>query len=191
MYVSADLQGMMMKDGGMARSHAAAAVSRATVVDRDSFRDGMSRLAAAVNIVTSMDGDRPCGFTASAVLSVTDAPPTLLVCINRESQSYPSVRRSGIVCVNTLGARHEALSKLFAGGVKDMDARFAAAEWTYGITGAPILSDAVVAFDCRVNDVVSVGTHGVFLCSVEAMHRGEEQDGLVYFNRKFRGLDLT
>jgi len=52
-------------------------------VSREQFRDAMARLGAAVNIVTTDGTAGRAGFTASAVCSVTDDPPTLLVCLNR------------------------------------------------------------------------------------------------------------
>lgn len=160
-------------------------------VDRQAFRDGMSRLATAVNIITTMDGDRPFGFTASAVASVTDTPPTLLVCVNRDSQSYPVLRASGVLCVNTLASQHEELGMLFAGRTKDMEVRFAAAGWTAGASNAPVLADAVVSFDCRIDSIVSAGTHEILLCGVLAVHHGSGEDALVYYNRKFSGLPLN
>ena len=97
--------------------------------DQNSYRSGMSRLAAAVNIITSVGDDGPCGFTASAVCSVTDSPPTLLVCINRAAQSYASICSSKVLCVNTVGPIHEALALRFSGSTKDMTERFAGATW--------------------------------------------------------------
>ena len=47
----------------------------------------MARLGAAVNIITTDGPGGKRGFTASAVCSVTDSPPTLLVCLNRSSDS--------------------------------------------------------------------------------------------------------
>lgn len=158
-------------------------------VDKLVYRSAMSRLAAAVNIITSAGDDGWCGFTASAVSSVTDSPPTLLVCINRGTQAHPTITASRILCVNTVAGPHEDLSMLFAGagGNKDMAARFASAEWTTLATGAPVLIGAAVAFDCRVVDIASVGTHDVLYCEVVAV-REEAADSLVYFSRKFHRL---
>ncbi len=47
----------------------------------DSFREAMSYMAAAVNIVTSDGPGGIAGFTASSVCSVSLDPPTLLVCL--------------------------------------------------------------------------------------------------------------
>jgi flavin reductase len=157
-------------------------------LERQSFRDGMAKLAAAVNIITSTGENGRCGFTASAVCSVTDSPPTLLVCINKSSQSHPVITSSQVLCVNTVAGLHEDLSMAFAGGVKDMGERFAVGEWTTLVTGAPVLREATVAFDCRVTQVAEVGTHDVVFCEVLAIHEGSGTDGLVYFGRKFHRL---
>lgn len=157
-------------------------------LERQLFRDGMAKLAAAVNIITSIGGNGRCGFTASAVCSVTDSPPTLLVCVNKNSQSHAVITTSQVLCVNTMAGPHEEISMAFAGGVKDMNARFAVGEWTTLVTGAPVLKEATVAFDCRVTQVAEVGTHDVVFCEVLAIHEGGSTDGLVYFGRKFHRL---
>lgn len=159
-------------------------------VDRQVYRAGMSKLAAAVNIITSLGPDGPVGFTASAVTSVTDSPPTLLVCINKTAQSRPVIRESKVLCVNTTAGSQEELSMLFAGagGNKDMAARFAAGEWKTLVTGAPALVGATVAFDCRVVDVAEIGTHDVLFCEVVAVEEGSVPEALVYFSRKFHRL---
>lgn len=156
-------------------------------VDRASFRSGMSKLAAAVNVVTSVGVDGWCGFTASAVCSVTDDPPTLLVCVNKSSQSRSAIAASRVLCVNTLADPHEDLSMAFAGagGVKDMATRFAGADWTTLATGAPALKGAAVSFDCRVSSVAEVGTHDVLFCEVVAIVEASEPQSLVYYARRF------
>jgi flavin reductase len=154
-------------------------------VDAKAFRSGMSRLAAGVNIITSRGEDGWCGFTASAVCSVTDDPPTLLVCMNKNAQSHDTIQASGVLCVNTIAGPHEDLSMRFSGAVKDMSSRFAGVDWTTLATGAPILPDATVSFDCQVSRRVEIGTHVVLFCEVVAIREGTRVEGLVYFGRKF------
>ena len=149
----------------------------------------MARLGAAVNVVTTTGPDGPCGLTASAVCSVTDDPPTLLLCINRESELNEAFRASGVLCVNTLAASQEELSPLFAGftGVAQA-ARFDQAKWTTLQTGAPVLEGAVVSFDCRIAQSTEVGTHTVFFCEVEAIRAGGAHEGLIYFGRSYHRI---
>lgn len=46
------------------------------LADKASFRDAMAHVGAAVNIITTDGPAGRAGFTASAVCSVTDTPPT-------------------------------------------------------------------------------------------------------------------
>jgi flavin reductase (NADH) len=48
---------------------------------RQQVRQAMAHLGAAVNVITTAGPHGRCGITASAVCSVTDSPPTLLVCL--------------------------------------------------------------------------------------------------------------
>ncbi|EGT4508022.1 NADH-dependent FMN reductase RutF [Cronobacter sakazakii] len=155
--------------------------------EQQAFRDAMSRLGAAVNIVTTDGPAGMAGFTASAVCSVTDSPPTLLVCLNRNASVWPVFQANGQLCVNTLAAGHEALSALF-GGKTPMEERFAAARWHRGVTGSPKLDGAVVSFDCRVEQVVPVSTHDVLLCRVLEISRNDDTHGLVWFDRRYHAL---
>src|ERR1700738_2473935 len=100
------------------------------VVDHNMFRSAMSRLGAAVNLITSDGPAGRHGLTASAVCSVTDDPPTVLVCINRASASHDIFSGNRRVCVNVLGGRHEELAMHFAGATKvPMVERFAWDIW--------------------------------------------------------------
>jgi flavin reductase len=151
------------------------------------FRAGMARLGAAVNIITTDGPAGRAGFTASAVCSVTDTPPTLLVCINRSGSVYDAFIRNSALCVNTLRPDHEQLSRLF-GGKTPMEERFVGATWTTGVSGAPMLKDAAVAFDCRVVNTSEVGSHSVLFCEVLAIRQHETASGLIYFDRAYHHI---
>ena len=156
-------------------------------IERKEFRDAMARLPAAVNIITTDGPAGLGGFTASAVCSVTDSPPTLLVCMNRNVSSCEAFRANGVLCVNTLGPLHQELSGIFAGftGV-DGAGRFDSGEWRKLVTGAPVLEGALVAFDARITDVVEKGTHLVFFAEVEAIRTEEGiEAALLYFARDY------
>ena len=77
-------------------------------VEKQAYREAMARLGAAVNVITTDGPGGRAGFTASAVTSVTDTPPTLLVCANRANDSYPAMKENGVLCVNTLTPAQEA-----------------------------------------------------------------------------------
>jgi len=160
--------------------------------EASNFRDAMSLLTTAVNVVTTAGVAGIHGFTASAVCSVTDNPPTLLVCMNQSSRSHTHFVDNNVLSVNVLGSQHEHLSNVFASKLES-DERFTHGAWHTLVTGAPALDDALVSFDCEIEQVQAVGTHSVFMCRVVAISQtdrhAEGGDGpgesLVYFNRRY------
>jgi flavin reductase len=97
-----------------------------------------------------------------------------------------------VLCVNTLAAAQEHLSPVFAGMTDcDMNGRFAAGAWGALVTGAPVLQDALVSFDCRITQVLEVGTHSVLFCEVEAIAAGKDHEGLIYFGRRYHPVRVT
>ena len=158
-----------------------------TEIASEDYRDAMAGLGAAVSIITTDGPAGRAGFTASAVCSVTDDPPTLLVCMNCTSSAYASVAGNKLVCVNVLSAQQEPLSRLFGGKVPIAE-RFAAAVWSTLETGAPVLSDCAVAFDCQIANVTTVGTHDVLFCRVVALQRSGLTENLIYLGRAYHSV---
>ncbi len=158
------------------------------MVDALTFRNAMSLLTSAVNIVTTAGKNGTHGFTASAVCSITDSPPTLLVCMNANARSYEHFIANGVLAVNVLTNRHQDLSDVFASPLSSEE-RFAHAEWKTAQTQSPILTDALVSFDCRIAEISKVGSHGIFICPVNAVecHLPDNHDaqGLAYFKRHY------
>jgi cob(II)yrinic acid a,c-diamide reductase len=161
------------------------------MVSKQLYRDGMSRFAAAVHIVTTGGPAGSAGFTASAACSVTDDPPTLLVCLNRASQLHSIFQENGVFCLNTLAADQREFSELFARHVgMPMQERFALTEWEKWKTGAPVLRDALVCFDCRIAEMKEVGTHWVIFGAVQGIRMSSGTSALLYLHRAYRELSL-
>jgi flavin reductase len=157
--------------------------------DPGSFRQAMSRLGAAVHVITTQGPAGKTGFTATAVCSVSDAPPTLLVCLNRKSDSAPVLLGNRVFCVNTLAFGEEAIADTFAGrtGIKGVE-RFGVGEWIALATASPVLASAVVAFDCRTIEVKSVASHYVIYGAVEDVRLGPTAEALVYHDRLYKRI---
>ena len=157
---------------------------RFDIVDKPTFRNGMSRLGSAVNVVTTRYGGKRYGFTASAVCSVSDTPPTLLVCINRASSCFYAFKNTRHFCVNTLMPGQEDISDCFGGKTPTED-RFAIGDWREGLTGAPILADASVSFECELTNAVDEATHRILFGRVIDIRENEERATLLYCMRRY------
>ena len=158
------------------------------MITRQAYLDGMARLTTAVNVVTTDGPAGRGGFTASAVCSVTDDPPTLLVCVNLRSRQNDLIRANGVLCVNTLSADQADVAARFATREATIDERFAGGAWTELVTGAPALSSALASFDCRVVERLERGSHAVLFCEVQAVRVHVGSEPLIYVERGYRTI---
>ena len=149
----------------------------------------MARLAGAVSVIAT-DGDAGRrGVTVSAVTSVSDDPPTLLVCLNRNREENDWFRRNGVFSLNTLAASQIGIARAFAGeGHLPMEERFGLGKWEKLQTGAPVLEGCRMALDCIVTDVQPIATHFVIFGQVVASSLGGNEPALVYLDRQYRTL---
>jgi len=154
------------------------------MIEATDFRNAMSLLTSAVNVVTTAGASGRYGFTASAVCSVTDTPPTLLVCMNKASYLHAHFVENKILTVNVLGAHHQFISNVFSSKMSSEE-RFKHGVWTTLETGAPVLEDALVSFDCHIEQIQEVSTHDIFICRIVAIQQTQQDQGLIYFKRNY------
>lgn len=154
------------------------------------FRGAMANLSAAVTIITTDGVSGRAGITVSAVSSVTDSPPTLLVCVNQSSFSHDIFRTNRRIAVNVLGTQHEQLAMLFAGatGVPTAE-RFEWPLWDHDSHGVPVLNDAAAVLVGSIGSEISRGSHTVLFVEVDHVTVAPDFGALVYFQRRFHGLD--
>lgn len=155
-------------------------------IDANIFRSAMARLASAVTLVTTDGPAGRRGLVATAVTSITDSPPNLLVCVNKSTRSNAMIKHNGVFSVNVLNRDQEYMVSAFSGGV-DTDPFTDPLPWHRLETGAPVLHDALASLDCRLDQMINIGTHSLFIGQVVGARIGEHTDALVYFDRAFCG----
>lgn len=154
----------------------------------DDFRAAMQRFAASATAITTLDDGAFAGLMATAVCSLSADPPSLVVCVNREATAHDAILRSGILGVSLIPDNAEELALHFA-QTKGM-ARFEKGNWAALETGAPILLDAPVAFDCRISQVYDGYSHSIIVADIKAFHFAEpsDLDCLIWYRRAFARL---
>jgi flavin reductase (DIM6/NTAB) family NADH-FMN oxidoreductase RutF len=153
------------------------------------FKAGMRRLGAGVTIVTSFDGKRRAGLTATAVCSLSAEPPQLLVCVNRRAVPNAVIARAQRFCVNVLASGQKSLALRFAGATGHQgEDRFAKGRWGVLATGAPMLDGALASFDCELARAIRAGTHTIFIGRVVAVVSRKGGKALLYADGAFAGL---
>jgi len=169
--------------GGQSKSN------QSPVMEAHAYRAIMRHQAGAVTIIAVGKPGHRTGLTATAVCSVTDAPPTILVCINRKASAHAPIMAEKSFTVNMLARPQTDLALRFSGraGVEGED-RFDADAWTTLVTGAPILKGAIASLDCEVTEFRDMSTHSVFIGRVVAGTADETIDPLLYFRGEFWDL---
>jgi flavin reductase (DIM6/NTAB) family NADH-FMN oxidoreductase RutF len=155
------------------------------------FCKAMRNLAGHCAVIASGDAEQRAGLTVTAVCSLTAQPPRLLVCINRNVYAHGVISACGHLSVNVLGSQQEPIARRFAGMVEGVagEQRFDEGAWVPGISQVPVLSDALVSFECRLVEAIPASTHDMFICEViQVAGQMAEEDPLIYFNGQFAAL---
>jgi flavin reductase (NADH)/cob(II)yrinic acid a,c-diamide reductase len=156
-------------------------------VDAKDFKQAMRHCTGAVALVTvGAEHGKRTGLTVTSACSLSDNPPSLIVCVNRNASAHGRIREEGAFAINFLHEEHALLALTFSGqkGVNGDD-RFAFGQWTRGATGAPVLTDAVAAFDCVLAQEFETKTHSIFVGEVRGVAHSALANPLVYLRSNF------
>ncbi|MGO4853058.1 flavin reductase family protein [Phaeovulum sp. W22_SRMD_FR3] len=157
-------------------------------IDIPTFRNAMGLFPGAVTLITTGSGDLRRGITATAVCSVSDSPPSLLVCVNRKTGTCAEILRSGRFSVQLLDQTQTEVALQFAGATGKSGAeKFALGGWDSCPFGLPRLRGALASLSCAVLATTETGSHCIFVGGIDdaALAPG---DALVYARSKFHRL---
>ena len=154
--------------------------------DRETFRHVIGHFATGVTILTTRQGDKDFGATASAVSSLSLEPPMLLVCLNIRSNTQEAIHGSHVFGLNILDEDQGIIAERFA---SSREAKFDGLTVERGAAGVPLLADSLAYCECRVTEDIVAGTHRVFLATVtRAVAR--EGSPLTYFRGKLGRFEV-
>jgi len=156
------------------------------------MKAGMRRLASGVSVLSARTDSGDClAVTMSSVTSVSDDPPSLLVCLNTQlwGEAYLA-QRGARFAINILSSKHQAVSNLCAGFEGDKP-RFELGNWVQEANQPPILSDAQAVFLCETDKVMTYGTHHILVGKiVEVVLGTSDLDPLVYLDGGYKGIKI-
>lgn len=158
-------------------------------LDLVAYKEALSRFASGVTVVTTRHDGGLHGLTVSAFASISAEPPRVMISLGNATDSRPLIERSGSFAVHILGRQHVALGLRFAKLVPGVDDPFEGLSYRAEHTGAPVLSECLAWLDCRVETVLPVGDHTVFIGAVEALGHAEgAPEPVLYYQRNWRVL---
>jgi flavin reductase len=161
------------------------------MVTAELFKLGMRRLPAAVTLVTCRLESTYLGLTATAVTSLSAEPPSLLTCVNREASAHRAILDAKAFAINVLPHDKVALARLFASRrPEDRANRFSTDRWVELTTGAPVLADAIVAFDCTLDQAIVYASHSILIGQAQDIRISDTHKHLMYLEGEFADLAL-
>ena len=162
-------------------------ISAQDVVDTNQFRKACGQFMTGVNAVTSIDQDSvPTALVVNSFTSVSLDPPLVLVCIDRETNSYRIMSTATRYAVHVLSADQESVSRRFTRSDLSGAEKLDGVSWSPGLGGVPLLSDYIARFECRVIAGYDGGDHVIYLGEVEKMEMAEiDRHALGYFRGSY------
>lgn len=121
-------------------------------------------ISHGVYVIGVNDRKQEHAFTAAWVMQVSFEPLLLAFSINPKHRSY-AILQSGEQCtINVLGTTQQDVAAHF--GTPGLLDKMAGFEWQRAKSGAPVLSQALVYFDCVVSHFTPAGDHEIVVCNV-------------------------
>jgi flavin reductase (DIM6/NTAB) family NADH-FMN oxidoreductase RutF len=154
------------------------------------FRAAMRHLAAGVSVITAGSGSERNGLTATSVSSLSLKPPTLIVCINQQASAWPLIARHRAFGVNVLTSDQIEIGERFSGkdGLKG-EARFSGAAWETRVTGVPLLTGALAAIECELEEAIERHTHLILIGRVLNVVSSQRGAALAYWQGRYVAID--
>lgn len=157
---------------------------------QQSFRDAMSSCAAGVHVITTDGSAGRYGITMTAVSAVTDEPPTVMLCINRQAAIIPILLQNRDLCINALADNQQDIAEHFA-GMTDLspEERFEYHIWHRGQSGQLEVDGALAHLHGSIVAQHEIGTHYVFYVQLNEIRTTDgTSPALLYFRRQFKSL---
>jgi flavin reductase (DIM6/NTAB) family NADH-FMN oxidoreductase RutF len=147
-------------------------------VDPVAFRQAASRFVTGVAVLTALDPrGQVCGMTANSFVSISLAPPTVLVSV-KPGRMHDAISAAARYGVNVLPEDGKDLSRHFSGRPAD------AVPACEIVQGLPRLSGCVAFFACELIRAVDVSDHTLFIAEVSTCDYSDNLP-LVFFSSRY------
>ena len=134
-----------------------------TKVDLDLMKQVNRQFVTGVTVITAMDDDTPKGLAVNAFASISLEPPTVMVCVQRTSNTHDCLFRAEHLAINILSTAQLDVVNRFAAKSDD---KFAGLDWRPGPFGSPLIARSSAQMEVEIRERLQASTHTVFICRV-------------------------
>ncbi|HZS94183.1 MAG TPA: flavin reductase family protein [Chloroflexota bacterium] len=125
-------------------------------------------------------------FTANWVTQVSFEPPLIAMSVQNDGHSIDLIRQSRSFAISVLGDDQRDIAGLLGKRWKLRPEKIEEVAYRLGMTGSPILEDALGSVECIVTDSMAAGDSTLFIGRVMAAEVGREGTPLTMAGAGFR-----
>ena len=140
------------------------------------------KIGYGLYVVTTNDGKRDNGLIVNTVTQVTNTPNRVAVTVNKDNYSYHVIEQTGVMNVNCLSTDAPfSVFECFGFRSGRNTDKFEGWEKLRSDNGLVFLPKYINAFmSLKVESVVDLGTHGMFVCSITEARVISDRDTMTY-----------
>lgn len=153
------------------------------------WRGGAMLAPVPPALITCSDGERDNVLTVAWTGIVCTDPPKTYISVRPKRFSYDIIKKSGEFAINLTTAdlvRAADWCGVYTGAKVDKFERCRLSKEPAQEIGCPILAESPLALECRVTDVIPLGTHDMFLADIVAVDVDEallDEHGKLHLER--------
>ncbi len=140
-------------------------------MNADAKKTALRMIPYGIYVLTADDGKgNVAAATVNWVTQTAFAPPLVAVGVKADSGAYKILGDARCFALNMLGKEQKGVAFTFFKPAEAKDGKVSGQAYRKGATGAPILTDAPAAVECRVKQIVAEGDHHVVIGEVVEAH---------------------
>ncbi len=137
----------------------------------------------------SLDGGDANVLTIAWTGIINTVPPKTYISVRPKRHSYPIIKEHGEFVVNLPTAaliRAVDSCGVYTGAKMNKFERFGLTPEAASVVGAPVIAECPLSLECRVTDVIPLGSHEMFLADIVAVDVDEsllDESGKLHLDR--------
>jgi flavin reductase (DIM6/NTAB) family NADH-FMN oxidoreductase RutF len=150
------------------------------------FRHAMGSFASGVTVVSCVADGMDHAMTATAVSSVSLAPPLVLVCVNLGARFHSAISNAPSWAVSVLSADAKPQAEWLATSGRQLAGQLASVPHHRTEKGNAVLDASLATLECETEQQIRAGDHDIFIGRVTSVERGPGASPLLYWRTQYR-----
>lgn len=147
-------------------------------MNTDAKKAVLRMIPYGIYVLTADDANgNVAASTVNWVKQSAFTPPLVVVGVKADSGTCKTVKAAQAFALNMLGKEQKALAFTFFRPADVSDGKLSGQSYRKGVTGAPVLIDALGAIECRVTSLVEQGDHHIIIGEVVEAHLNKPLSG--------------